>query len=136
MRNEPGSAAACTRAASSNDAIKRRRLGDALQLVRALLLDDEEPGHLPLHASRDQDRPRLSSGLDACRDVRRFSEHLAAGVYYDRAAVDADAGGKLGRARSGVPCVEVGKRTLDRQRRAHGALSVILLRLWVAEQGH
>ena len=67
-------------------AIKRQGLGDALQLVRALLLDDEEPGDLALHASRDQDRPWLSSSLDARRDVRRFAEHLAAGQSRCRAA--------------------------------------------------
>ena len=111
-------------------------MGDALQLVRALLLDDEESGHLALHASRDQDRPWLSSSLDARRNVRRFTEHLAGGVYHDRAALDADAGGKLGRARSGVPCVEVGERALDGERGAHGALGVVLLRLRIAEQCH
>ena len=83
------------------NSIKRQGLGDALQLVRALLLDDEEPGHLALHASRDQDRPWLSSSLDARRHVRRFAEHLAGRVYHDRAALDADAGGKLRRAVGG-----------------------------------
>ena len=117
-------------------AIKRQGLGDALQLVRALLLDDEEPGHLALHASRDQDRPWLSSSLDPRRDVRRFAEHFAGGVHHDRTGLDADAGGKLGRARSGVPCVEVGERALDGERGPHGALGVVLLRLRIAEQRH
>ena len=83
-------------------AIERQGLGDALQVVRALLLDDEEPGHLPLHASRDQDRPWLSGGLDARRDVRRVAEHLAGGVHHDRAGLEADAGGQLRRAPRGV----------------------------------
>ena len=117
-------------------AIKRQGLGDALELVRALLLDNEEPGDLALHASCDQDRPWLGSSLDPRRDVRRFAEHLAGGVYHDRAGLDADARGKLRRALAGVPGVEVGKRALDRKRRAHGALGVVLLCLRIAEQGH
>ena len=36
----------------------------------------------------------------------------------------------------GVPGVEVGQRALDRERRPHGALGVVLLRLRVAEQRH
>ena len=104
--------------------------------MRALLLDNEEPGDLTLDTSRDQDRSWLSSSLDARRHVRRFAEHLAVGVYHDRAALDADAGGKLGRARSGVPCVEVGERALDCERRAHGALGIVLLGLRIAEQCH
>ena len=129
-------AALSAAAAGANDSIKRQGLGDALQLVRALLLDDEEPGDLSLDASRDQNRPWLSSSLDARRDVRRFSEHFAGRVHHDRAALDADAGGKLGRARSGVPCVEVDERALDRERSPHRALGVVLLRLRIAEQRH
>ena len=74
--------------------------------------------------------------MDARRDVRRFAEHFAGRVDDDRAALDADAGGKLGRARSGVPGVEVGERALDRERGAHSALGVVLLRVRVAEQRH
>ena len=36
----------------------------------------------------------------------------------------------------GVPGVEVGERALDGERRAHGALGVVLLRLRIAEQRH
>ena len=36
----------------------------------------------------------------------------------------------------GVPGVEVGKRALDRERGAHRALGVVLLRLRIAEQRH
>ena len=43
---------------------------------------------------------------------------------------------KLGRARRGVPGVEVGKRALDGERGPHGALGVVLLRLRVAEERH
>ena len=78
---------------------KSGRLGDALEFVRAFLLGDEEPGHLALHASGDQDRAWLGSSLDPRGDVRRVAEHFAGRVHHDRAALDADAGGKLRRAR-------------------------------------
>ena len=111
-------------------------MGDALQFVRALLLNDEEPGHLALHASRDQDRPWLSSSLDTRRNVRRFTEHLARGVDDDGTGFNADARGKLGCARTGVSGVEVGKCALDGERGPHGALGVVLLRQRVAEERH
>ena len=114
-------------------AIKRQGSGDALQLVLALLLDNEESGDLALHVSRHQHRPWFSSSLDARRHVRRFPEHLAGRVYHDRAALDADAGGKFGRARSCVLCVEVDERALDGESSTNGALGVVLLRLRVAE---
>ena len=129
-------AAPSAAAAGANDSIERQGLGDALQLVRALLLDDEEPGHLALHASGDQDRPWLSRSLDARRDVGRVAEHLAGGVDHDRPGLEADARGKLRRASCGVPGIEVGKRALDRQRGPHGALGVVLLRLRIAEERH
>ena len=104
--------------------------------MRALVLDDEQPGRLPQHARGDEHRPRFGRGLDPRRDVRRLAEHFAGGVDHDGAAFEADAGGKLGRARSGVPGVEAGERALDGERRAHRALGVVLLRLRIAEQGH
>ena len=36
----------------------------------------------------------------------------------------------------GVPGVEFGERALDRERGAHRALGVVLLRLRIAEEGH
>ena len=104
--------------------------------MRAPVLDDEQPGRLPLHARGDEHRPRLGCRLHPRRDVRRLAEHFAGRVDHDRAAFDADAGGKLGRACAGVPGVEFGERTLDGERGAHGALGVVLLRLRIAEQGH
>ena len=104
--------------------------------MRAFVLGDEQPGRLPLHARGDEHRPRFGRRLHPRRDVRRLAEHFAGRVDHDGAALEADAGGKLGRARSGVPGVEVGERALDRERGAHGALGVVLLRLRIAEQGH
>jgi hypothetical protein len=60
--------------------------------MRALLLGDEESGHLALHASRDQDGPWVSSSLDARRNVRGVAEHFAGSVHHDRAALKADTG--------------------------------------------
>ena len=123
-------------AARPHDAIERDRRRHALEVMRALVLDDEKPGRLPLHARGDEHRPRFGRGLHPRGDVRRFAEHFAAGVDHDRAALDADARGKLRRAGRRVPGVEVGERALDRERRAHRALGVVLLRLRIAEEGH
>ena len=104
--------------------------------MRAAVLCDKQPGGLPLHARGDEHRPRFGRRLHPRRDVGRLAENFARGVDNDRAALDADAGGKLGRAGSGVPGVEVGERALGRERRAHGAFGVVLLRLRIAEQRH
>ena len=104
--------------------------------MRALLLDDEEPGHLSLDVHGDEDRPWLGRRLHARGDVRRVAEHLAGRVDDDRPGLEADARRQLRRALGGVPGVEVGKRALDGKRRPHGALGVVLLRLRVAEERH
>ena len=135
-RRQGARAAAPAAAARPHDAIERDRRRHALELMRALVLGDEKPGCLPLHARGDEHRPRFGRRLHPRRDVRRLAEHFAGRVDHDRAALDADAGGKLGRARSRVPGVEVGERALDGERGAHGALGVVLLRLRIAEEGH
>ena len=123
-------------AARPDNAVERDGDRHALEVMCASVLDDEKPGRLPLHARGNEHRPRFGRGLHARRDVRRLAEHFARGVDHDRAALDADAGGKLGRARLGVAGVEVGERALDRERRAHGAFGVVLLRLRIAKKGH
>ena len=104
--------------------------------MRASVLGDEKPGRLPLHARGDEHGPRFGRGLHPRRDIRRLAEHFAGCVDHDRSGLQPDAGGKLGRAGSGVPGVEVGKRALDGERGAHRALGVVLLRLRIAEQRH
>ena len=89
--------------------------------MRALLLDDEESGHLALHASRDQDRPWLSSSLDARGDIRRFAEHFASCVHNHLPGLEADARHELLRGPAGVPGVEFAERPLDGERGAHRA---------------
>ncbi len=50
--------------------------------------------------------------------------------------LEPDARGELRRAFGGVPGVDLSKGALDRERRPHRALGVVLLRLRIAEQGH
>ncbi len=128
--------AAPAAAAGAHDAVERDRLRDPLELLRALVFNNEQPRRLPQDARSDEHRPQFGRGLHSRRNVRRVAEHFAGGVDHDGAALDADAGGKLRRARSGVPGVEAGERALDGERRAHRALGVVLLRLRIAEQGH
>ena len=104
--------------------------------MRALVLDDEQPRSLPLHARSDEHRARFGCGLHPCGDVRRIAEHLAASFHDDRPGLNADARGQFRRALGGVPGVEFTQRALDGKGGAHRALGVVLLRLWVAEQGH
>ena len=104
--------------------------------MRAFVLGDEKPGRLTLYARGDEHRSRFGGDLHPRRHVGRLAEHFTASVDHDRATLDADAGGKLGRAGSGVSGVEVGQRALDRERRPHAALGVVLLRLRIAEQRH
>ena len=66
--------------------------------MRALVLDDEQPGDLALDGRGDQHRSRLGRGLNPRGDVGRFPEHFAGGVDDDRTAFEADANGKLGSA--------------------------------------
>ena len=49
----------------------------ALELPRASLLGDEEPGHLALDVHGDEHRTWLGSTLNPSCDVRRVAEHLA-----------------------------------------------------------
>ena len=104
--------------------------------MRALVLDDEKPSRLSLHARCDEHRPGFGRGLHPRGDIRRFAEYLARCVDHDLPGIKADARGKPGRARSSIPSVEVGERALDRERRAHRALGVILLGLRIPKQGH
>ena len=94
------------------------------------------PGDLTLHARGDEHRSRLGQRLHARGDIGRFAEHFAGRIDHHRPALEADAGGKLRRALAGVPGVELGKRALDRERRAHRAFGVVLLRVRIAEQRH
>ena len=56
-------------AARPHDAIERDRRRHALEVMRALVLDDEKPRRLPLHARGDEHRPRLGR---ACTRAATF----------------------------------------------------------------
>lgn len=64
---------------------------DAFEAMRALVLGDEEPRHLPLH-KRGRTRFRALCGgcLHARGDSRRVAEDFAGRIDADRAALKAD----------------------------------------------
>ena len=84
----------------------------------------------------DEDRARLGGALDPRGDIGRFAEHFAGCVDHNLPGIKADPRGKLRRACAGVSGVDFDKRALDRERRAHGALGVVLLGVRIAEQRH
>ena len=136
QRRRRARAAASPAAAGAHDAVELRLFGHAFQFMRALVLGDEQPGDLPVHAQRDPYFSGRGGALHPRGDVGRLAVDLADGIDHDPPAVEPDAGGELGRAGRGVARVEVGERALDRERRAHGTLAVVLLRLRIAEQRH
>ena len=71
--------------------------------------------------------------LHARGDVGRFPEHFAARVDDEGSGIEADAGGEFRRL-SRVPGVELRKRALDRERRAHRAFGVVLMRMRIADE--
>src|SRR5277367_99794 len=58
----------------------------ALELVRALVLNDEQPSNLLLDSRSNQDCSRLGCSLHTRGDVRRFPEHVACVVDDDGTA--------------------------------------------------
>ena len=99
-----------TAPARANDAEELDRIGDALQLTRALLFGDEEPRNLALDVHRDEHRARLGGGLNASGDIRRVAKHFACRFHYDRPAFDPDASRKFGRAFAAVLGVDLRQR--------------------------
>ena len=132
---EPGAPLAPA-AADPHDPIELHWRGGTLELMGALVLDDEQSGDLPLDGRCDQHRSRLGGGLSAGGDVGRFPEHFARGVDDHLAAFDADANGKLWSAGRHVSAVHLGHRLLDAQGGPNGSFRVILLRLRIAEASH
>ena len=112
-REKPGALPAAS-AAYAQYPIERHWRRDALELVRALVLNDEEPGDLPLDGRRDQHGSRLGCSLNSRGNIRRFPEHLACGIDDDRAALQPDAGDQFWKASAGVARVEFLKRALYR----------------------
>ena len=102
----------------------------------AAVLGHEQSGGLPLDRGGDENRAGLGGALDARGDIGRVAEHFARRVDHHLPGIKADSCGEFGRAFSGVSRVDFDKRALDRERGAHSALSVVLLRVRVAEQRH
>ena len=110
QRALPGAPSAAARA---HDPIELRRLGHALQRLRAAILGDEQPGDLPLHLCGGTDRSRLRARLHAGGDIGRVAEHFARRIDHHRATLDADPGSELRFARREVLAVHLGERALD-----------------------
>ena len=102
----------------------------------AAVLRDKQPGGLPLDGGCDEDRARLGGALDPRGDIGRVAEHFAGRVHYHLPGIEADPRRKLRGAFTGVSGVDFDKRALDRERGAHRALGVVLLRVRIAEQRH
>ena len=78
-REKPGALSAAS-ATHAQYPIERLWSRDALEIVRALVLNDEQPGDLPLDGASDQHGSRLGCSLNPRGNVGRFPEHLACGV--------------------------------------------------------
>ena len=129
----PGAASA---AARPDDPEQRHRLRHAFEFMAAALLGDEQTGDLALHPRRDHDRTRLGQRLRPRRYVRHVAENLARRIDHHRPSVDRDARGERWLASAFVLAVQLGERALDRERRPHRALGIVLLRHRIAEQRH
>ena len=135
-RRQRTRAAAPAAAACAHHPIERHGRRHPLELVLAAVLRDKQPGGLALHGRGDEDRARLGGALDPRGDIRRIAEHFARCVDHHLPGIKADPRGKLGRAFAGVSGVDFDKRALDRERRTHRALGIVLLRVRIAEQRH
>src|SRR6202453_1561037 len=123
-------------AAYPQDAIEIHWRKGALELMGALVLNDEQPSNLPLDRRSDQHRPRLGRCLNSRGNVGNLAEHLARGVDDCGTAFEADADGKLRAPNRSVSGVNLAKRPLDAKSGPNSAFCVILLRAGIAEDGH
>ena len=101
-----------------------------------MLLGDEEPGDLALNVHGDEHRTRFCRGLDARGRIGRLAEHFPRHLDYDWPGLEADAGEQFWSASASVLDVDLRERALDGERRPHGSLGVVLLRLRIAEESH
>ena len=136
QRRELALSGAASATARAHKPEQSRRLGHALERVRAALFGDEQAGDLALHPRRDQNRARLGERLHPRRDVGDVAVNLARRIDHRRTGFEPDAGGKLRLTGAGILAVQFGKRALDRERRPRRALGVVLVRHRIAEQRH
>ena len=97
----PGAAAAAARAHQPE---QHRRLGHALERVRAALFGHKQAGDLALHPRRDQNRARLGQRLHPRRDVGDVAVNLARRIDHRRTGFEADAGGRAPACRCRRSC--------------------------------
>ena len=136
QRREITRAGTPSAAACPNEPEQSHRLGHALERMRAALLGDEQSGALALHPRGDQNRARFGQRLHPRGDVGDIAVNLARRIHHRRAGFEADPSDKLRLGGDRVLAVELGERTLDRQRRPCRPLGVVLMRDRIAEQRH
>jgi hypothetical protein len=135
-RGEKPGASSAPSTAYPQDAIEIHWRKGSLELMGALVLNDEQPSDLPLDRRRDQHCPRLGQRLHARGNGGGLAEYLARRVDDYATAVEADANGKLRTPNRSVSGVNLAKRVLDAEGRPNGALGVVLLRVRIPEDGH
>jgi hypothetical protein len=135
-RRKPARTGAAAAAAGADEPEQKRRLRDALERMAAALFGDEQAGDLLLHPRRDQDGTGLGQRLHPRGDIRDVAVDLAYRIHHRGAGVEPDARGELGLAAAIILAVQLGERALDRERRPHCTLCVVLLRHRIAEQRH
>ncbi len=101
---------------------------DALELERARILDDEASSSEPVRGRPDEDLAGTSGLLEPRREVHRLArrERRLRAVDDDLARLDSDASLEL----------ELVDRGANRERRADGAVGIVLMRLRHAERRH
>src|SRR3984885_4789940 len=134
-RGEKPGASSAPSAAYPQDAIEIHRRKGALELMGALVLNDEQPSNLPQDRRSDQHCPRLGRCLNSRGNVRGLAKHLARGVDDYGTAFEADADGKL-RPNHSVSGVKLAERLLDPKSGPNSAFDVVLLRPRIPEDGH
>ena len=134
-RQKPGASSAPS-AAYPQNAIEIHWRKGALELMGALVFNDEQPSNLPLDRRSDQHCPRLGRCLNSRGNVGGLAEHLACGVDDYGTAFEADANGKLRTPYCSVSGVKLAERLLDPKSGPNSAFGVILQRAGIAEDGH
>ena len=95
-------------------AVEHQRFGDALEALRALVLDDEQTGGGPLHRRRNQHPAGLRHRLHARRHIGHFAEDVGAVGQDDQTRMQADARRQRRLAFAGQLAVERRQPVLDR----------------------
>ena len=128
---EKPSASSAPSAAYPHDAIKRYWHRSSLELMGALVLNDEQPSNLPQDCRSDQHSPRLGRCLNSRGNVGGLAEHLAV-VVDDGTAFEADANDKLRTPNRSVSGVNLAERLLDAEGGPNSAFGVVLLRAGIS----